>query len=162
MQCTESTKLSRLDFCCCCAREQQLPAKAQTTTTTTTKGTLSLLRTSASPPVRLFPSSRTVISTFPTGVPSHQKQKHQRMAFELGFVCCWAGRLFGFGKSFCLSAVGKRNGCVCVGLRALRCHSNSYHQGNRASRAELPEQSHPPVRFSPTLVETDTEFSRHR
>jgi len=99
---------------------------------------------------------------FPAGALG--AESHQRMAFELGLVVVV---LVGFLLLARLVALWKWNGaeCVCVGVsvgmgvRAIRCHSNSSRPGSRASRAALPEQSHPPV--SPA-VQPDPEFSRYR
>lgn len=146
MQCTESTKLSRLDFCCCCAREQQLPAKAQTTTTTTTKA-LSLLRTSASPPFRLFPSSRTVISTFPTEFPrtkskSISEWRSSSVLFVVGlvgflvlasrFVC----RLLGKGMGVCVWVCAR-----CAAILTVIIKGTEHPEQSFQSRATLQSDS---------------------
>jgi len=99
---------------------------------------------------------------FPAGALG--AKSHQRMAFELGLVVVV---LVGFLLLARLVALWKWNGaeCLCVGVsvgmgvRAIRCHSNSSRPGSRASRAALPEQNHPPV--SPA-VQPDPEFSRYR
>jgi len=106
VQCTESAKLSRLDFCCCvreqlAGKQQQQQEQHCERVLWLSALSLSLSRTSAFAfPSLPFPSTGTSISTaISISSRSPRSKKPSANGVRARFGCCCVGRLFAFGKT---------------------------------------------------------------